>query len=399
MNIIKEDIEDFKFVYDAIIKYHCCSLDEKISFTSKYKRIYEKLLEGLYDLEYALSLLTSELCDGHTNIELPYSNIDLCIHVFTRWVGNKLLISKSHDKLSKGDQILLINSITIDEYIKKLSSTIPHENEYLLKSRTTRYPYKNYHMFSEWNLKHILNIKNNEFTLTVLREDKKLQIELKLEPYNGCCDFIDLTYSNKYIIEDTFAVLLLYTCNYDENYKKLLQEFFCKVENQKIEKIYLDLRENMGGNSSVIHEFLQYLSCNDYIGYNVQERNSHGNLINIQSRSDKIKNIHKTTIFSGEIICFVSHNTFSSARTFATILKDNNLAKIVGEYTGGKPCSYGAPIKLKTPNSLIRFRVSTKIFRRPNSKFDNDITLLPNFYYDYTLEDRSEQNIKKLISK
>lgn len=68
----------------------------------------------------------------------------------------------------------------------------------------------------------------------------------------------------------------------------------------------------------------------------------------------------------------------SSARTFAVTLKDNGIATIIGEPTGGKPCSYGMPKKAETPNLKIRFRVSRALFLRPNAELDAEEALVPD---------------------
>jgi len=83
-------------------------------------------------------------------------------------------------------------------------------------------------------------------------------------------------------------------------------------------------------------------------------------------------------LFPKNLICRVSNTTFSSARTFAVTLKDNGIATIVGQPTGGKPCSYGMPRRDVTPNCNIRFRVSRALFLRPDEKLDEEVALFPD---------------------
>ena len=90
-----------------------------------------------------------------------------------------------------------------------------------------------------------------------------------------------------------------------------------------------------------------------------------------------INNCKKDILFPERIVCRVSNTTFSSARTFAVTLKDNNIATIIGEPTGGKPCSYGMPKRDETPNCNMRFRVSRCLFLRPNPDGDDDVSLFP----------------------
>jgi len=89
-------------------------------------------------------------------------------------------------------------------------------------------------------------------------------------------------------------------------------------------------------------------------------------IVVITKRRDVVKNNKASKLFALDIYCRVSHDTFSSARTFAVTLKDNGIAKIIGSPTGGKPNSFGMPKKFKTPNNEINFRVSQCLFLRPN---------------------------------
>ena len=58
--------------------------------------------------------------------------------------------------------------------------------------------------------------------------------------------------------------------------------------------------------------------------------------------------------------------------TFAVTLIDNNIAKLLEGCSGGKPNSFGAPIKDYLPVSKIKFRVSTRYFMRPDSTRDSE---------------------------
>jgi hypothetical protein len=98
----------------------------------------------------------------------------------------------------------------------------------------------------------------------------------------------------------------------------------------------------MGGNSAVIDEFIKFTHVDSFRRYEMIDFSS-GEAKTITRRSDEIKNHKKECLFPTEIYCKVSHNTFSSARTFAVTLKDNGIAKIIGTETGGKPNSYGMP--------------------------------------------------------
>ncbi len=82
----------------------------------------------------------------------------------------------------------------MQEIVTLLSSKIPHENIYLVKSRMVNYPYKNYHFFSELNLKALFGDKN-EFEITFLSNCKRFTLPLTLSEYDGFLDFKARTFA------------------------------------------------------------------------------------------------------------------------------------------------------------------------------------------------------------
>ncbi len=91
---------------------------------------------------------------------------------------------------------------------------------------------------------------------------------------------------------------------------------FCKelikfIEDHVVEKLIIDLRNNFGGNSSLLDPFIEDIKHCDKI-------NKKGNLFVI-----------------------IGRETFSSALLNAFSLKENTSAIFLGEPTGGKPNCYG----------------------------------------------------------
>lgn len=58
---------------------------------------------------------------------------------------------------------------------------------------------------------------------------------------------------------------------------------------------------------------------------------------------------------------------------FSVLLKDNKLAKIIGEPNSNVPSAYGDVIEFKLPNSKLILRTTFKKFIRPNKDDKNDI--------------------------
>ncbi len=138
---------------------------------------------------------------------------------------------------------------------------------------------------------------------------------------------------------------------------------------------------SIGGNSNIINEFLQYLKIDKFRHYQIYERDGMG-LKCIQSRTDYQRNNRNGwSDYNGEIICQIGSDTFSSARMFATILQDNRIALLSGTPSGGKPSSCGQPGRyciINEKSEAVHYRISTRLFLRPNGELDEQEALLPD---------------------
>ena len=64
--------------------------------------------------------------------------------------------------------------------------------------------------------------------------------------------------------ENSVGIFTLTTCVNDEEYRKVLDDFFAEVFAENIENVVVDLRYNGGGNSAVANEFITYLNVEEY---------------------------------------------------------------------------------------------------------------------------------------
>lgn len=328
------------------------------------------------DFVSAANRLTCFFCDGHTNIELPYSREDMAINIPCCWNGARLLLSADYKGIESGAEIIAIEDTPVGDLIARMAERIPHENKYLVQSRMVNYPYKNYHIFSEINLWALFGKKESFCVSFACKEDVKT-VELPLAQYDGFLDFVDTDFVHYEIAGDT-AILHLDACICNDLYENTLCELADICLQQNIKVLVLDLSKNMGGDAAVIDTFIKHTGTAEYRRYEMIDY-SQGNAEYITRRTDVVKNKRHAKCFDLEIRCNVSCNTFSSARTFAVTLKDNGIAaKITGSPTGGKPNSFGMPQRFKTPNCSLRFRVSRCLFKRPNKDGDGENALFPD---------------------
>ena len=369
--------EDLEYLYSKLIKHPLFII--KQSEKQKFDNLFNFIMNSVtsyYQFIDSINQLTCFFCDGHTNMELPYSSNDKTINISCYWDNERLLLSRAYVGIPSESEIVSIENVPIKNIVAYMTDKIPHENQFLVKSRMINYPYKNYHIFSQQNMEALFGLKNN-YMFSFASGGQVIHKGICLEQYNGYLEFIEENFVY-YEIKDDTAILHLDACVFDDLYKSTLNKLVDICLEKKIAVLILDLSKNMGGNSAVIDEFIRYTNIDEYRRYEMIDY-SKGRGEYITKRTDLIKNNRYAKCFDLEIQCHVSHDTFSSARTFAVTLKDNGICtKISGMPTGGKPNSFGMPQRFKTPNYLVPFRVSRCLFLRPNKEGDDEMALFPD---------------------
>ncbi|MBR3683273.1 MAG: hypothetical protein IKL78_00185 [Lachnospiraceae bacterium] len=371
--------EDLEYLYSALITHPSIMRGEKNA--AELESLYLTNCERVHDyvsLIDAATELTVFFCDGHTNIEIPYTVNDLCLNLKCCWDGvkcNNLIMEEGYEDIPERARIMSVEGMPIEELVEALANRIPHENIYLVKSRMTSYPYQNYHMFSEMNLKRLFGAKET-YSVTFASDGKLVKKDIPLKSYDGFLEFAPDEEFLAYEINDDTVIMYLRSCICNEKYKQTLREVAALCNTKNISRFVLDLSDNMGGDSSVIDEFIKYTKVEKYRRYEMTDFSS-GEERKITNREEVVENQKQDFLLPEKIFCKVSHHTFSSARTFAVTLKDNGIATILGLPTGGKPNSYGMPKKMSMPRTGIRFRVSRCSFLRPDASRDEEIALMP----------------------
>ena len=370
---------DLEYLYSALQKHPALREDRdlQIGFAELYQ-YKQKSVHTYTDFIEAATDLTTFFHDGHTNIEIPYTSHSRCLPLACDWnesASSELILTKSYENIPAGSQITHISGVPVEKIVSLMSRRIPHENIFLVKSRMVRYPYQNYHVFSEMTLQALFG-EQPSYAVSFLIDGVEVIKKVPLADYNGFLDFPDDQDFISYEVVGDKVVLHLDSCTLNEKYIQTLEEVAALCQEKQISSLVLDLSQNMGGNSAVIDEFIKFTHADSFRRYEMIDFSS-GEARIITSRNEEIKNHKKDYLFPAEIYCKVSHNTFSSARTFAVTLKDNGIAKIIGTETGGKPNSYGMPKKYVLPESKVRFRVSRCYFMRPDAIRDEEITLFP----------------------
>jgi hypothetical protein len=125
------------------------------------------------------------------------------------------------------------------------------------------------------------------------------------------------------------------------------------VRTEPVERLVIDLRNNGGGDSSILDPFIGELAASALNG-------------------------------KGRLFVIVGRRTFSSAILNALDLKTKTAAVFYGEPTGGKPNHYGEVQTLTLPHLGLKVSYSTKYFRHVE---EDEPSLTPDVLVETGLDD------------
>jgi len=137
----------------------------------------------------------------------------------------------------------------------------------------------------------------------------------------------------------------------NETLASFADRMFRFIDEQPVETLIIDMRDNYGGNNSLNEPLL------------------HGII-----RSKELQ-------APGSLFVLIGRRTFSAATMFAVDLEEHTNAIFLGEPTGGAPLSYGDSKKINLPESGLLLRVSRLYWQMSDPRDQRD-TLTPHFQTD-----------------
>lgn len=375
----RKNVDYYCLNYDEIITYEdaLCDLDYAMKhleeshplfisgLSDDMEALYETARENLKSYE---SITANILCkeiqqffssmgDGHTYIFANFQEYHYLKHKY------------NHD--IAGDVLVGINNRSIEELFEEKKALFSYETESYGMNRLKSY------LSTVEDLDYLgINLENGIIYTYETAEGERVDCTYYREDfvtYDEYMAFNNITdtsqenedyefVSYEIIPECDLAVLVLYSCNYNDEYKECLKSMFTEVKEKGINNVCVDLGNNGGGNSLVANEFIRYLDINTYKSWGQDWRlgpfiiNSKGNTINNERNHE--------LLFTGNVYALTSVFTYSSAMDFAMLLTDNNIGTIIGEASGNRPGSYGDITVFKLQKSGLVMQVSTKKWYR-----------------------------------
>lgn len=248
-----------------------------------------------------------------------------------------------------GKKIARVGSTPIDEVIAKLGAIIPHENDAWLRVQARML------LMSPDALQFVGVIDDpqqasftladeagveNVVTLALMQPGERQSPDPRLAQNNLAPTLRQRPTGAIYasmMLPDSRDLYVWYDSCSDMQGKtvaKFAAETLDRIERDKPERIFIDLRRNSGGNSALILPLIKGLAGRD----DLKQR--------------------------GRLFVLIGPGTFSSGLWAAQDLRKSTSAILVGSPTGGKPNSFGEQRSVQLPNSGLTLFYSTKKWMR-----------------------------------
>ncbi len=343
----------------------------KMKRESFYKRIdrLKSELSTLDNIEILVSIckIVAAARDAHTSVLFPAREF-LPFKVYCFEEGIYTLAATSGQADLVNCKVERINGMAIDQVVKLFKKVVSHENDLFFRSQLPDY-------LCAVDILYGLEIvdETSEVVLDITGTDgvsfRAVVPSVSSDEYHGILtetgsdmDRIPLYRRNgdqpywSVMLDDDKTLYFNYnSCREmaDESLGDFTEAIMNRIEQNDVERLILDLRNNRGGNSTLLEPFI-----------------------------DKIRKCEKINR-EGGLYVVIGRDTFSSALLNAFAMKNKTKAIFIGEPTGGKPNCYGEVQYIKLNNSKVEIRYSTKYYKLiPNDKIlslSPDVELLPRF--------------------
>jgi len=230
---------------------------------------------------------------------------------------------------------------------------------------------------------YILNSKEQEFNLVILRGDEESNITIKKE--NVTIDSV----TSKVIETENKKIGYIYMSIFANNTASQFLNALNELEQQGIDSLIIDVRSNTGGHLTAVDEILKNLLTKKQVIYQLSQNDESTKYYGILDKNKEY-----------EIVLLGDNYTASASEVLISGLRDNLSAKLIGVKTFGK----GTVQELVTLTNGVQYKITTKKWLTPNGNWINetegiepDIEVKMNEKYYNTYDDSDDNQLQTAI--
>jgi Peptidase family S41 len=353
--------EDIDYLKENLIKRH-----KNLFFNTSREEFEEKInyLKSIInnldydDMKVELSRIVASVKDAHTSIIFPVKKY---LPFKFYWFQDGIYIIKVTEKYKSVlyKKVISIEGVFVSEVIDELKEIISYENDFLFKEQSMRYMQAADILYGLLLIDSVdrvkIQLEDCEINVETVSLDELIYNEEYKLPMYAKNEFKNFWYEH---IENTKEIYIKYNSCREDGIIELsekINEVIEYINKNSIEKLIIDLSDNLGGDSRLIRPLIDFIKKSTCI-------NSKENLSVI-----------------------IGRGTFSSALLNAYEFKNETNAKLIGEPSGGKPNCYGEILKFQLPNSKFVVTYSTRYYKLIED--DSVIALYPEEIFYRKIED------------
>jgi hypothetical protein len=384
-NLLKEDIQSY---YLGALARHP-HLDRYAGGTELEKSVAE--LQALINkpmsrLEFyrIAGQLTYKFNDGHSMLLWPYPEYQLLQKAGHKTFPFEVSITKSQESFIKntyqsddlqlraGSKIVAINNVPINKLLDHMQKFVGGESQYLrVRFAANRFGLMLWAVFGlidDFELQYEEEGKRKTLTVSMSQNWRKNNVEEKSNE-----DF--------YLKELPNNVAYLYIGHFDiepDWFEHFIDLTFKKIKDENMTSLIIDVRDNTGGNTDTATYLASYVANKKFKMISNMEEKLNENNRGVFSYKGEIGELVKTPWeewttpiskekrFTGQTYLLISPITYSSGIVFASSLKDNDFATLIGQKTGGNANQTAQGNLFNLPNSQLRAYITTRMLVRPS---------------------------------
>jgi len=383
--LLKQDIQAY---YQGALDRHpnLAKYASKVELENNVRVLQAEITKPMTRLEFykIVGRLTHKFNDGHSMLIWPYQEYDKLKSAgsmtfpFAVKITPKGEIFIKHEyksdklKLAAGTKIISINKLSSEELLNYMQKYVGGESEYLRQQFVAdRFGLTLWAVFSL--------IDNFEIELEFEGKASSLSVN-NVQNWNK----IEQENTNKkdfYLKQIEQGIGYLYIGHFDVElgwFENFIDESFAEIKQTKLTSLIIDIRDNTGGNTDTATYLARYIAKKDFrmISKMTEKLNlDNRGFLNYKGEvgeyiehewDDWEKSIGNENLFKGQTYLLVSPITYSAGIVFATTVKDNDMAILIGQETGGYANQTAQGNLFNLPNSQLRAYITTRMLVRPS---------------------------------
>jgi len=332
--------------------------------------------------------LSHKFNDGHAFLIWPYQEYNLLKEQGAKPFPFEVFINSQQELYIQNDyqsgiegvvaesKILSINGISTKDLVLDMQKYTGGESQLLReKVVAARFPvnlWAVYGFIDEFKLE--IEVEGKIKTLQITQDQDWQKTETVIS---------GKTKQEHYFKELEDGVALLYLEHFDikpSEFEDFVDDSFEQIKTLNIHSLIIDIRNNPGGNTDTVAYLSRYLANKPFrLVSALQEKLNKDNRgwFNYKGEEGEIVDtdwdewetpMNDDVRFTGNVYLLTGSISYSAAIVFATTLKDNDFATLVGQPTQGFANQSGQGNLFNLPHSELRAYITTRLLVRPSGE-------------------------------